>query len=139
MMRRGVSSNISWILFCTSSMSTATDRRGNRVLITISLINLLVLYPGTKLYYKWRNNQRDKVWNRMSPEVSGIVHQFRRGVSKTSFRRNLITWRPRKMSGTVDWTSDLRTNTKPELKVDDLWVRMKQMFLQITLNNNTFI
>lgn len=75
-MRRGVSSNISWILFCTSSMSTATDRRGNRVLITISLINLLVLYPGTKLYYKWRNNQRDKMWNRMSPEVSGIVESI---------------------------------------------------------------
>ncbi|KAK7683282.1 hypothetical protein QCA50_013544 [Cerrena zonata] len=43
-------------------------RRGNRILITICCINLLVLYPGTKLYYLWRNKQRDKVWNSMTLE-----------------------------------------------------------------------
>ncbi|TDL21999.1 allantoate permease [Rickenella mellea] len=43
-------------------------RKGNRILITISCINLLVLYPGTKAYYKWRNAQRDKKWNAMTPE-----------------------------------------------------------------------
>lgn len=43
-------------------------RRGNQVLISISCVNLLVLYPGTKLYYIWRNKQRDRVWNAMTPE-----------------------------------------------------------------------
>ena len=43
-------------------------RRGNRALITISCVNLLILYPGTKAYYMWRNKQRDRVWNTMTPE-----------------------------------------------------------------------
>ncbi|EKM52298.1 uncharacterized protein PHACADRAFT_198365 [Phanerochaete carnosa HHB-10118-sp] len=43
-------------------------RRGNRILISISCINLIVLYPGTKLYYIWRNKQRDRIWNAMTPE-----------------------------------------------------------------------
>ncbi|KAJ3555922.1 hypothetical protein NM688_g2306 [Phlebia brevispora] len=43
-------------------------RRGNRILIIISCVNLLILYPGTKLYYVWRNKQRDRIWNAMTPE-----------------------------------------------------------------------
>ena len=43
-------------------------RRGNRVLIAISLVNLCVLYPGTKLYYIWRNKTRDRIWDAMSAE-----------------------------------------------------------------------
>lgn len=43
-------------------------RRGNRTLIAISAVNLIILYPGAKLYYIWRNKQRDKIWNAMSPE-----------------------------------------------------------------------
>lgn len=43
-------------------------RRGNRALITISCINLFVLYPGTKAYYIWRNRQRSKIWDAMTPE-----------------------------------------------------------------------
>lgn len=43
-------------------------RRGNRTLIAISVVNLILLYPGAKMYYVWRNNQRDKVWNAMTPE-----------------------------------------------------------------------
>ncbi|OBZ69164.1 hypothetical protein A0H81_10911 [Grifola frondosa] len=43
-------------------------RRGNRTLIIISCVNLAVLYPGTKLYYIWRNKQRDRIWNAMTPE-----------------------------------------------------------------------
>ena len=43
-------------------------RRGNRILIAISAVNLGLLYPGTKLYYIWRNKQRDKIWNRMTAE-----------------------------------------------------------------------
>lgn len=43
-------------------------RRGNRVLISIACVNLLVLYPGTKAYYVWRNRRRDAVWGAMTPE-----------------------------------------------------------------------
>lgn len=43
-------------------------RRGNKVLITIACFNLVVLYPGTKVYYMWRNKQRDRIWDAMSPE-----------------------------------------------------------------------
>ncbi|KAI0064885.1 allantoate permease [Artomyces pyxidatus] len=43
-------------------------RRGNSQLIIISAINLGVLYPGTKIYYVWRNRQKAKVWDAMTPE-----------------------------------------------------------------------
>ncbi|TFK70780.1 hypothetical protein BDN72DRAFT_726609, partial [Pluteus cervinus] len=43
-------------------------RRGNTILITICLFNMCILYPGTKFYYVWRNRQRDKIWNAMTPE-----------------------------------------------------------------------
>ncbi|KZV87968.1 hypothetical protein EXIGLDRAFT_187455 [Exidia glandulosa HHB12029] len=43
-------------------------RRGNKVLITICCFNLCILYPGTKLYYRWRNAQRDKIWSKMTSE-----------------------------------------------------------------------
>lgn len=59
-------SNPSGILDTKESL---LDLRGNRNLIIISIINVAILYPGTKLYYKWRNNQRDKVWDAMTSEV----------------------------------------------------------------------
>ncbi|TFK41501.1 allantoate permease [Crucibulum laeve] len=43
-------------------------RRGNAILISINLFNIVILYPGTKLYYVWRNKQRDKIWDAMTPE-----------------------------------------------------------------------
>ncbi|KAF8636336.1 hypothetical protein AX16_010991 [Volvariella volvacea WC 439] len=43
-------------------------RRGNTILISICLFNMVILYPGTKAYYVWRNKQRDKIWNAMSAE-----------------------------------------------------------------------
>ncbi|KAI0772171.1 allantoate permease [Irpex lacteus] len=42
--------------------------RGNKVLISIACVNLIVLYPATKAYYIWRNKQRDRIWNAMTPE-----------------------------------------------------------------------
>ncbi|KIJ25347.1 hypothetical protein M422DRAFT_172765 [Sphaerobolus stellatus SS14] len=42
--------------------------RGNRNLIIIALVNVLVLYPGTYAYYRWRNAQRDRKWNAMTAE-----------------------------------------------------------------------
>ena len=43
-------------------------RRGNRVLISIAVLNLVVLYPGTKLYYIWRNKKKEELWGKMTDE-----------------------------------------------------------------------
>jgi hypothetical protein len=32
-------------------------------------LNLGVFYPGTKLYYIWRNKQKRAKWEALSPEV----------------------------------------------------------------------
>jgi hypothetical protein len=40
-------------------------RRGNKVLISIAIANIGV-YSATKLYYVWRNNQKDKKWKALS-------------------------------------------------------------------------
>ncbi|KAJ7098336.1 allantoate permease [Mycena epipterygia] len=42
--------------------------RGNRTLIAINCVNILVVYPATKAYYIWRNRQRAKIWDNMSTE-----------------------------------------------------------------------
>ena len=52
------------------SMTVSLDERGNRILIVICCVNLFLLYPGTKAYYIWRNRQRAKIWDAMSPEAS---------------------------------------------------------------------
>ncbi|KDR68420.1 hypothetical protein GALMADRAFT_78570 [Galerina marginata CBS 339.88] len=43
-------------------------RRGNSYLIGICAFNVLILYPGTKLYYRWRNQQKAKIWDAMTNE-----------------------------------------------------------------------
>ncbi|KAJ3505200.1 hypothetical protein NLJ89_g7542 [Agrocybe chaxingu] len=42
--------------------------RGNSYLIGIAVFNILVLYPGTKSYYIWRNRQKTKKWDAMTSE-----------------------------------------------------------------------
>jgi hypothetical protein len=42
-------------------------RRGNKVLIGITCLNL-ALYAIAKVYYVWRNNRREKIWNSWTPE-----------------------------------------------------------------------
>ena len=49
---------------------SSADERGNRILIIICSINVLVLYPGTKAYYVWRNRRRATIWDAMTPEAS---------------------------------------------------------------------
>ena len=48
-------------------MLTPIDRRGNRVLIGICVLNI-VLYIFSKVYYTWRNKQRDRRWNALTAE-----------------------------------------------------------------------
>ncbi|KAF9450203.1 allantoate permease [Macrolepiota fuliginosa MF-IS2] len=43
-------------------------RRGNRILMGVAAFNLVILYPGTRMYYIWRNKQRDKIWNAMTED-----------------------------------------------------------------------
>ena len=47
-----------------------TDERGNRILIITCLVDILLLYPGTKVYYIWRNRQRAMIWDAMTLEAS---------------------------------------------------------------------
>ncbi|KXN91797.1 hypothetical protein AN958_11947 [Leucoagaricus sp. SymC.cos] len=43
-------------------------RRGNMWLMIIGVFNLVMLYPCTRIYYIWRNKQRDRVWNSMTAD-----------------------------------------------------------------------
>jgi hypothetical protein len=43
------------------------DRRGNRVLVGISVLNIF-LYVFAKVYYTWRNKKRDQQWNGLTAE-----------------------------------------------------------------------
>ncbi|KAF5519068.1 putative transporter [Colletotrichum aenigma] len=42
-------------------------RRGNRALVGVASLNV-VIYAAAKFYYVWRNRQRDRIWDAMSPE-----------------------------------------------------------------------
>ena len=63
-------------------------RRGNSYLIGICLFNLIILYPGTKLYYIWRNKQKARQWDAMTPEVrrlfSGVTERLAESPLATS-------------------------------------------------------
>jgi hypothetical protein len=45
------------------------DHEGNKILIILCVVNIGIVYPGAKAYYVWRNKQRQKKWNAMTPEV----------------------------------------------------------------------
>jgi hypothetical protein len=42
-------------------------KRGNSVLFAINVLSIF-LFIFTKLYYVWRNKQREKIWNAMTEE-----------------------------------------------------------------------
>ncbi|KAG9311724.1 hypothetical protein JVU11DRAFT_7964 [Chiua virens] len=62
---------------------SASDERGNRMLIIICLINMSLLYPATKAYYLWRNRQRAEIWDAMTPEASALDAEKRRALTWT--------------------------------------------------------
>ncbi|GAA5869739.1 hypothetical protein JCM3774_003837 [Rhodotorula dairenensis] len=43
-------------------------KKGNSILLGITALNLLVIYPGVGFYYRWRNAQKSKKWNALSTE-----------------------------------------------------------------------
>jgi hypothetical protein len=61
--------------------------RGNKVLIGIAVWNI-VLYFLTYGYYEYRNRQRDKVWNAMSPQEQA---DYVRGFLSSSFLISLLS------------------------------------------------
>jgi hypothetical protein len=42
-------------------------KRGNTVLFAINILGIF-LFILTKVYYTWRNKQRDRIWNAMTEE-----------------------------------------------------------------------
>lgn len=59
------------LLDCCSKRADYTpDRNGNKTLIILACLNLGVFYPGTKLYYIWRNKQKRAKWEALSHQVS---------------------------------------------------------------------
>jgi hypothetical protein len=53
-----------------SAAKTHADKRGNRDLICITSMNI-VLYIGTYFFYRYLNARRDKVWKTWTNKVSG--------------------------------------------------------------------
>ncbi|KAI1859272.1 uncharacterized protein JN550_012081 [Neoarthrinium moseri] len=62
-------------------------KRGNSILIGINVL-CIVLFILTKLYYMWRNQQRDKVWNAMTEdERKDYLHNTKlQGSRRLDFR-----------------------------------------------------
>ncbi|KAG9311728.1 major facilitator superfamily domain-containing protein [Chiua virens] len=59
-------------LIATAQIYVTSDapryERGNKILISICVVNVVLLYPATKAYYTWRNRQRARIWDAMTPE-----------------------------------------------------------------------
>ena len=62
-------------------------RRGNLVLFIVNLL-AIGLFVATKLYYVWRNNQREKIWNAMTAEEKEayIANTKLKGSRRLDFR-----------------------------------------------------
>jgi len=64
-------------------------------LMAIAAFNLIILYPGTRLYYIYRNKQREKVWNAMTDEVRRTIlssaHESLLGVAMVLYRKKQNT------------------------------------------------
>lgn len=58
------------IYFSILTLSFFSDKKGNRALIGVCAMNI-VIYIGTYFFYQTINRRRDGTWNAMSPEVRG--------------------------------------------------------------------
>jgi hypothetical protein len=75
-----------------SSMKS-TDKRGNRQLIAICSMNI-VLYIGTYFFYRTLNKRREKIWSEWSPQVN-INLDLYRGNNVNAVSRSGTTGIPR--------------------------------------------
>lgn len=50
------------------SLTSFSDRRGNKFLLGINIMNIGI-YLLTKAYYTWRNKKREEKWNALTKEV----------------------------------------------------------------------
>ncbi|KAJ9145106.1 Allantoate permease [Pleurostoma richardsiae] len=57
--------------------------RGNSTLLAINVMSL-ILFVLTKLYYIWRNRQKEKLWNALTPEQQA---QYRKATTLQGSRR----------------------------------------------------
>ena len=64
-----------------------TDRRGNRVLIGVCVLNIF-LYAFNKVYYMWRNKQRDRKWDALTAaeKVEYLDTTTEQGSKRLDFR-----------------------------------------------------
>jgi hypothetical protein len=99
--------DVRWISSLLHQAHLYSDRRGNRTLIIINCVNILVMYPATKAYYVWRNRQRAKIWDAMSTKVCFIIDEPA-GLALNLIRNENIISRRQLTSGTDALISDLR-------------------------------
>jgi predicted MFS family arabinose efflux permease len=57
--------------------------RGNQNLIIVNILSI-ALFLGTKVYYVWRNKQRDRIWNAMTAEQQS---DYKRNTKLSGSRR----------------------------------------------------
>ncbi|KAJ3572306.1 hypothetical protein NPX13_g5094 [Xylaria arbuscula] len=58
--------------------------KANTGLLVICIWMVVVQYPGTFLYYRWRNQQKAKIWDAMTPEEQ---HEYRRTTTDLGNKR----------------------------------------------------
>ncbi|KAI1361302.1 major facilitator superfamily transporter [Xylaria arbuscula] len=58
--------------------------KANTGLLVICIWMVVVQYPGTFLYYRWRNQQKAKIWDAMTPEEQ---HEYRRTTTDIGNKR----------------------------------------------------
>lgn len=80
-------------------------RRGNRNLIIINCISIGV-FLASKIYYVYRNKQKESKWNAFTDEVSFSAYQDL-GILLTSRRNAKIILRIVRILAVRDWTSAL--------------------------------
>lgn len=92
-----ISHSVSLFLPIIHIPTNVLDRRGNRVLLGITCLNL-VLYPAVKAYYVYENKRREKIWDAMSVEVRTVFYSRRsEWLELTMATRNNTSTRTRRL------------------------------------------
>lgn len=88
-------------------------RKGNTVLLGITVLNLVVMYPGVGAYYKFQNRQKARKWNALSTAEKRHCEWSKSGkclpLSSSADMSTSQTWRQRRTKVAVVLTSALHT------------------------------